>query len=100
MKLLGAEIRNFACFEKQYVPLRQGIGVLVGKNNAGKTAILRALSALRALPFGPTGTPGQRNVPINLDGYMTNDSPTSFSIEILCRIDESEAQYFTSRSRQ
>lgn len=51
MKLIGVELINFACFETCFVPLRQGMQVLVGKNNAGKTAILRGLSALAALPF-------------------------------------------------
>src|SRR6266436_4115778 len=51
MRLLGVEIRDYARFDRCFVPLDTGIRLLVGKNNSGKTSLLRALSALTALPF-------------------------------------------------
>ena len=51
MKLLGVELSDFACFEREFVPIRSGINLLVGRNNAGKTAILRGISAVSALPI-------------------------------------------------
>jgi len=51
MRLLGIEFENYACFERAFVPLDAGIQLLAGKNNSGKTALLRGLSTLTALPF-------------------------------------------------
>lgn len=50
MKLLGVEFTNLALLKHQYIPLNKPITLLVGKNNAGKSSILRALSALKGLP--------------------------------------------------
>jgi energy-coupling factor transporter ATP-binding protein EcfA2 len=89
MKLLGAEISNFACFDRQYVPIREGISVLVGKNNAGKTAILRGLGALASIPMGL----GPKKSLGRLEGYLRNGASRSFDIELLCQIDTSDAEY-------
>ena len=51
MKLLGVELQSYAKFDRCFIPLDTGIRLLAGKNNSGKTSILRALSALTALPF-------------------------------------------------
>jgi len=83
MKLLGAELVNFACFDRQYVPLRDGISVLVGRNNAGKTAILRGLSALSTMTLGRASTPGQTN----LTGYLRNGESDGFDLELLCQLE-------------
>src|SRR6266852_3170837 len=67
MQLLGVEFTDYACFKKRFVPLRPGVQILVGRNNAGKTAILRGLAALSGLPFtmAPRMDPG-------LQGYLPN----------------------------
>jgi hypothetical protein len=49
MKLIGIEFQDYAGFSKQFVPLRQGLNVLVGKNNAGKTALLRGVSLVNEI---------------------------------------------------
>ena len=64
MQLLGVEFTDYACFKKRFVPIRQGVQILVGKNNAGKTAILRGLGALSGLPFVMSP-----KVEARLDGY-------------------------------
>jgi hypothetical protein len=89
MKLLGAELANFACFDRQYVPLRDGISVLAGKNNAGKTAILRGLSALHSLPLGPA----LKGLPISLAGYLRNDG-SGFELDLLCQLDKADRKVF------
>jgi len=55
MKLTCVEFRDFACFERRLVPIQPGVSVLVGKNNAGKSALLRGLTALNrnAVPAHP-----------------------------------------------
>lgn len=88
MKLVGVELINFACFERQFVPLRPGINLLVGRNNAGKTAILRGLSALAALPLS-----GPPQIPIDVAGYCREGSAT-FGFEILYQLEESEIDLF------
>lgn len=43
MRITGIEICNYAGFDRQYVPIKGGVQLLVGKNNAGKSALLRLL---------------------------------------------------------
>jgi hypothetical protein len=43
MRISGVEICNYAGFDRQYLPLKDGVQLLVGKNNAGKSALLRLL---------------------------------------------------------
>jgi predicted ATP-dependent endonuclease of OLD family len=50
MKVLGVKFLNFACFDECYLRLDGGIRLLVGENNAGKTALLKALTALNLNP--------------------------------------------------
>jgi ABC-type transport system involved in cytochrome c biogenesis ATPase subunit len=88
MKLLGVELANFACFDRQFIPLRPGINLLVGKNNAGKTAVLRALSVLGALPVGNV-----QPIATELSGYCRGGSPT-FALDLLYRAEESDADFF------
>ena len=56
LRLIGIEIEKYACLERCLVPMDSGIRLLVGKNNSGKTALLRALEALRLLPFVGRGS--------------------------------------------
>jgi len=88
MKLIGVELTNFACFERQFVPLRPGITLLVGRNNAGKTAILRALSVLGTLPVGDS-----KPAPAELGGYCRTGS-SDFEFEIIYKMEESDAKFF------
>jgi energy-coupling factor transporter ATP-binding protein EcfA2 len=46
MELIGIQLHNYASFGSAYVPLRKGINLLVGKNNSGKTALLRSVTML------------------------------------------------------
>jgi hypothetical protein len=41
MELIGIEFDGYASFSTRYVPLSKGINLLVGRNNAGKMALLR-----------------------------------------------------------
>ncbi len=57
MKPLRIRFENFACFEECSLALEPGVQILVGKNNSGKTALLRGLTALASLPIGqPMGS--------------------------------------------
>ncbi len=85
MKLLGVELTDYACFGRQFVPLRPGINLLVGRNNAGKTAILRALTTLGALPIDRQPTPA----PLELGSYCHGDSAI-FKLDLLYSTDESD----------
>jgi hypothetical protein len=58
MKLMGIEFEQFACFDRQWIPLKPGVYVLVGRNNKGKTAILRGLGSLTLLPI-PSSQPSK-----------------------------------------
>ena len=58
MKLLGIEFEQFACFDRQWIPLQPGVNILVGKNNKEKTAILRGLGSLTLLPI-PSSQPSR-----------------------------------------
>jgi len=95
MKPLGVELVNFACFDRQFVPFRPGVNLVVGRNNSGKTAILRGLSALQALPLGTA----VRSFPTDLTGYC-RDSSTRFGLEILYRIEETDSNSIFFRAPQ
>jgi len=43
MYLAEMHIRNYRCFTDQTVQFRQGVNVLLGENNAGKTTVINAL---------------------------------------------------------
>jgi ABC-type transport system involved in cytochrome c biogenesis ATPase subunit len=78
MRLLGVELSNFACFVRRFIPIRPGVQILVGKNNAGKTAILRGLAAMSRLPFSIAGT-----VDPGLAGYSRDaDGSSSFGLNV------------------
>lgn len=78
MELLGVEFTDYACFATRFIPLRAGVQILVGRNNAGKTAILRGLAAMSGLPFTLSAKldPG-------LEGYCRETGPLpSFGLNI------------------
>lgn len=86
MKLSGIRFENFACFEECYVPLDEGIQMLVGKNNAGKTAILRGLTALRGLPVGTSDA-----LQVHLGGYARGSTiPGNFDFHVECSFDSGD----------
>lgn len=70
MRLLGIEFHDFGSFERQFVRLPEGLVLLVGKNNAGKTAILRGLAALASLPIRE-----HRPLAISVGAYCRKRSP-------------------------
>ena len=73
MKLAGVHFRDFANFEECYVPLGRAIQVLVGKNNSGKTALLRGLSMLRSIPVGDSSADAIEAVPPDVFKYARNN---------------------------
>jgi putative ATP-dependent endonuclease of OLD family len=52
MYLAQVDVKNFRCLRDLQVELRQGLNVLVGRNNVGKTSILAAIR--HALGTGPS----------------------------------------------
>lgn len=46
MYISSIAITNYRCFRDSIIEFRPGINVIIGENNAGKTAILRALSLI------------------------------------------------------
>jgi AAA domain, putative AbiEii toxin, Type IV TA system len=96
MKPIGIRFENFACFEECYVRLDEGIQILVGKNNAGKTAILRGLTALRGLPFGTNDA-----LPFSLGGYARGAAmPGDFTFHIECMFEEGDFGLLGSQMEQ
>ena len=96
MKLLGIRFENFACFEECYVPLGAGVQVLVGQNNAGKTAILRGLTALHGLPVG-TNEP----LTFNLSGYARGSAePADFIFHVEFALEDGDFDFFGGEIRQ
>jgi len=91
MQLLGVQVRNFACFEQQGVSLYPGINLVVGRNNSGKTALLRALATLPTLPIGSRLDPRA-----SADGYVwdTNER-RHFEMDIIFRYEWTDAELQT-----
>jgi ABC-type transport system involved in cytochrome c biogenesis ATPase subunit len=88
MILKGVEFVDFACLDRQFVPLRPGINLLVGRNNAGKTALLRGLSALSALPAS-----NSQPIIADLSGYC-RDAFSTFILELIYGTDEGDVRFF------
>jgi len=85
MKLVGIEIRNYACFERQFIPIRQGLNLLVGKNNAGKTSLLKAMAALSAIPLEqrPYAPEDVRTFISDLTPYLrTFDAQANYQLDL------------------
>ena len=57
MYIAKLNIKNYRCFRETTVEFRPGINVIIGENNSGKTALLRALSIL----FGHRRSGGNRS---------------------------------------
>lgn len=89
MRFLGVEFRDFACFQRQFVPIESGLNVLVGKNNAGKTAILHGLYGLNALPLDPRG-----GFPSNLADYARSRTPApTYDFDILFEVEPGDPPF-------
>src|SRR5438876_11047631 len=87
MKVLGVEFHGYACFEHQFVSLRPGINLLVGRNNVGKTALLRGLTVLKALPIESMSSFG-----LNLVDYVRPRE--TFGVDLLFSIGQSGRNFF------
>jgi len=93
MILKGVQFGNYACFTQQFVPVRDGLNLLVGKNNAGKTALLRGLAALAALPLANWPRPPQETYQFvnSLREYTREDaSEPHYAAEITFRMEEGD----------
>ncbi len=90
MRLIGVEFEDFACFDQRFVPLELGLNILVGRNNAGKTAILRGFSLLNALPFEPV-----QSIDRDLAQYVRKEgAPPHFGLRVWFRIESGDTQLF------
>jgi predicted ATPase len=90
MNLKGVEFRDFACFESCFVPIDTGIRILAGKNNSGKTALLRGLNALRALPFEGTSA-----MDSGIQRYARIQSPyPTYALNIWCEYEGNDSSFF------
>lgn len=96
MQLIGVEFEDFACFDQRFVPLEPGLNILVGRNNAGKTAILRGFSLLNALPFEPV-----QSMDRDLAQYVRKDgAPPHFGLRVWFRIEKGDTQLFQGPTNQ
>jgi hypothetical protein len=94
MKFFGIEIRKFACFEQQVIPVHSGMNLLVGKNNSGKTAALRCVELLRSLPF-----PEREKQQAGLAEYCRGDTyrqEVSFSLGVLFQLEYGDPQFIAT----
>ncbi|MCH6265106.1 ATP-dependent nuclease [Neobacillus citreus] len=46
MFISGLNIKNFRCFEDIFIEFNEGMNVLIGSNNAGKTTVIKAVELL------------------------------------------------------
>jgi predicted ATPase len=93
MILKGVQFLDYACFTKQFVALDTGVNLIVGKNNAGKTALLKGVAALAALPLAgwPQLSQDLQTFAGSLLGYCRNITPEPYySVEILFGLQEED----------
>lgn len=94
MKLLGVEVVNYACFRRQFVPIREGLNLLVGKNNSGKTALLKALGAFSALQMAnrPYTSQETRKFVNQMTGYLhTAESMDAYEANVLFEVERGDS---------
>jgi energy-coupling factor transporter ATP-binding protein EcfA2 len=94
MKLLGVEIANYACFQRQFVPIREGLNLLVGKNNSGKTALLKALGAFSALQMStrPYTSQETRKFVNQMTGYLHAAEPMdTYEANVLFEVERGDS---------
>ncbi len=77
MRFLGIELSGIAGYAKQFISVGNGINLIVGRNNVGKTAMLSASTVLRYLPVG---TSGCEQVPPEVLEYSNASSGFEFSV--------------------
>lgn len=92
MKLLGVEIVNYACFQRQFVPIREGLNLLVGKNNSGKTALLKSIAALSAIPMEgrPFISQEARKFTNELTGYLREEPQDNYEARIFFELEQGD----------
>lgn len=67
MKITEIRIRNFKCFKEEFrLPLNNGVNILVGNNEAGKTTILEAINLVL------TGLYQGKSIRHDLSQYLFN----------------------------
>jgi recombinational DNA repair ATPase RecF len=83
MKLLGLEFKGVAGYPHQFVSFENGINLITGRNNVGKSALLRSSTVLDHLPIN--SEPNRPRGPL-IRGYA--DSGTgNFQFSVLYRLD-------------
>ena len=96
MEIIEVEFEHYASFSNCLVPINKGVTVLVGRNNVGKTALLRGLSILNLL-----ASPPQPSAP-ELLGYIEQQQPgmrflkaaVSFRVEETDQFLEASAEWW------
>ena len=81
MHISELRLRNFRCFQNTSVQFREGLNVIIGENNAGKTTILKALD----LVFNNT-----KSRRLSIDDFyrglsFENDFPPDVEIKVTIR---------------
>jgi putative ATP-dependent endonuclease of the OLD family len=85
MYIFNIKIENYRCFNDSVIEFQPGINVIIGENNAGKTAILRAL----ALIFDRS----KRRIDVHdfYKGCLANlTSPPSVTVTVTLRSSEAD----------
>src|SRR5699024_3082686 len=92
MYISKVQISNFSSFEDEIVAFNDGINVIIGHNNAGKTNLLKSLGLIfdNKYRYKPDVDDFNKNIPI--ETYLTknsNDEYTPPKIKVSVYITES-----------
>jgi energy-coupling factor transporter ATP-binding protein EcfA2 len=82
MKLLGLEFRGIAGYERQFISFENNINLITGRNNIGKSAMLKSSTVLASLPIN---SPGRKIATPLIRGYESFGG--NFQFSIICLID-------------
>ncbi len=80
MYISRISIQNYRCFKNHIVEFNQGVNVIIGENNAGKTALLKALG----LVFD-SGARGRLTKHDFYQGIEIFDAPPSITVKVTLR---------------
>lgn len=94
MKLIGVEFDDYASFSKQFVRLDQNVNLIVGRNNSGKTALLRGVSLINAVRgSGAAIAQGPLQYPFQ---YARNAQANDLVIHLVFQLDDETAHHFVA----
>ncbi len=81
MQLTSIKIKNFRCIEDLHISVN-GNAVIIGENNAGKSAVLDAIKIALGRKWGRQGNTGFNEYDFRLGAFDEQGQPTPIQVSL------------------